>query len=141
MEQLPILINGETCGRLSVRREGAYVVCQGHARWNGELLRLWLYGSGEPVYLGVLQPDGTVRKKFSLSEFGRIRGVLTHCGNAPLKNVQSPEETDTLWYLQSDGTLRCGTYIAFPAEGVRLPRGYSGVRRVIEGREYVIFPG
>ena len=141
MEQLPILINSETCGRLSIRREGAYVVCHGHARWNGELLRLWLYGSGEPVYLGVLQPDGTVRKKFSLSEFGRIRGVLTHCGNAPLKNVQSPEETDTLWYLQSDGTLRCGTYIAFPAEGVRLPRGYSGVRRVIEGREYVIFPG
>ena len=141
MEQLPILINSETCGRLSIRRERAYVVCHGHARWNGELLRLWLYGSGEPVYLGVLQPDGTVRKKFSLSEFGRIRGVLTHCGNAPLKNVQSPEETDTLWYLQSDGTLRCGTYIAFPAEGVRLPRGYSGVRRVIEGREYVIFPG
>ena len=141
MEQFPIIIDGETLGQLTVRREGAYVVCHGHARWNGELLRLWLYGSGEPVYLGVLQPDGTVRKKFSLSEFGRIRGVLTHCGNAPLKNVQSPEETDTLWYLQSDGTLRCGTYIAFPAEGVRLPRGYSGVRRVIEGREYVIFPG
>ncbi|MBR4077240.1 MAG: hypothetical protein IKK17_01405 [Oscillospiraceae bacterium] len=140
MEQLPILINGETLGQLSIRREGAYVVCQGYARWSGELLRLWLYGSGEPVYLGVLQPDGTVRKRFSLAEFGRIRGVLTHCGNAPLKKVQSPEETDTLWYLQPDGTLRCGRYIAFPADGVRLPRGCSAVRRIIEGREYVIFP-
>ena len=141
MEQLPILINGETLGQLSIRREGAYVVCHGHARWSGELLRLWLYGSGEPVYLGVLQPDGAVRKRFSLAEFGRIRGVLTHCGNAPLNKTEAPEETDTLWYLQPDGTLRSGRYIAFPADGVRLPRGYSGVRRVIEGKEYVIFPG
>lgn len=141
MEQLPILINGETLGQLSIRREGAYVVCQGYARWSGELLRLWLYGSGEPVYLGVLQPDGTVRKRFSLAEFGRVRGVLTHCGNAPLNKKETPAETDTLWYLQPDGTLRCGAYIAFPADGVRLPRGCSAVRRIIEGREYVIFPG
>jgi hypothetical protein len=55
--------------------------------------------------------------------------------------TEAPEETDTLWYLQPDGTLRSGRYIAFPADGVRLPRGCSGVRRVIEGREYVIFPG
>ena len=63
MEQLPIIINGETLGQLSIRREGAYVVCQGYARWSGELLRLWLYGSGEPVYLGVLQPDGTLAEE------------------------------------------------------------------------------
>ena len=62
MEQLPIIINGETLGQLTIRREGAYVICRGHAQWSEEgLLRLWLYGSGEPVYLGVLQPDGTVR--------------------------------------------------------------------------------
>lgn len=141
MEQLPIIIDGEVCGQLTVRREGAYVVCRGHAKWSGELLRLWLYGGAEPVYLGVLQPDGTVRKRFSLSEFGRIRGVLTHCGNRPMETVEVPAETDTLWYLQPDGTLRREGYIAFPADGVRLPRGYSGLRRVIEGREYVIFPG
>ncbi len=141
MEQLPIIIDGVPCGQLTIRREGAYVVCCGHAKWSEGLLRLWLYGSGEPVYLGVLQPDGTVRKKFSLAEFGRIRGVLTHCGNCAVERTEAPKETDTLWYLQPDGTLRCGTYIAFPADGVRLPRGYSGLRRVIEGREYVIFPG
>ncbi len=141
MEQLPIIINGETLGQLTVRREGAYMLCSGHAKWSGDLLRLWLCGSGEPVYLGVLQPDGTVRKRFSLSEFGRIRGVLTHCGNAPLEKTETPKEGDRIWYLQPDGTLRCGRYIAFPAHGVRLPRGYGGVRRIIEGREYVIFPG
>ena len=142
MEQLPIIINGETCGQLTVRREGAYMLCRGHARWSGELLRLWLYGGAEPVYLGVLQPDGTVRKRYSLSEFGRIRGVLTHCGNQPMeRKAEPPKVSDTLWYLQPDGTLRCGTYLAFPADGVRLPRGCGGVRRIIEGREYVIFPG
>ena len=138
MEQLPIIINGVTCGTLTIRREGAYILCQGAAKWNGDLLRLWLYGSGEPVYLGVLQPDGRVGKRFSLSEFSRIKGVLTHCGN---EETAPHRETDVLWYLQSDGTLRRQGYIAFPADGVRLPRGYGGVRRVIEGKEYVIFPG
>ena len=141
MEQIPIIIDGEPRGRLNIRREGAYVVCSGHVPWSGELLRLWLYGSGEPVYLGVLQPDGTVRKRFSLGEFRSIRGVLTHCGNRAAEQTAAPEAEDTIWYLQSDGTLRRDTYIAFPAEGVRLPRGCSGVRRVIEGKEYVIFPG
>lgn len=141
MEQLPIIIDGNTLGQLNIRREGAYVVCQGHARWDGGLLRLWLYGGAEPVYLGVLQSDGTVRKRYSLAEFGRIRGVLTHCGNQPMETPQFSAETDTVWYQQPDGTLRCGGYIAFPAEGVRLPRGYSSVRRMIEGKEYVIFPG
>ncbi|MBQ3258799.1 MAG: hypothetical protein IJA67_15510 [Oscillospiraceae bacterium] len=141
MEQLPIIIDGKTLGQLTVRREGAYVVCRGHAQWNGEgLLRLWLYGRGEPLYVGVLQPDGTVRKRFSLSEFGRTGGGYTHCGNQPQSKEETPNETDTIWYLQPDGTLRCGRYIAFPADGVRLPRGCGGVRRVIEGREYVIFP-
>ena len=141
MEQLPIIIDGETCGQLSIRREGAYVVCRGHAKWSGTLLRLWLYGGEEPVYLGVLQPDGTLRKRFSLGEFARIRGVLTHCGNEGAEKAEKDGEQDTIWYLQSDGSLRSGAYVAFPADGVRLPRGCGGVRRIIEGREYVIFPG
>lgn len=140
MEQLPIIIDGKTLGQLTVRREGAYVVCRGHARWSGDLLRLWLYGRGEPLYIGVLQPDGTVRKRFSLAEFGRTGGGYTHCGNQPQSKEETPKETDTIWYLQPDGTLRCGRYIAFPADGVRLPRGCGSMRRVIEGREYVIFP-
>ena len=142
MEQLPMILEGRTCGQLTVRREGAYMVCSGRADYHDhKLLRLWLYGGEEPVYLGVLQPDGTVRKRFSLAEFGRIRGVLTHCGDCPPQTKAAAEETDTLWVQQSDGTLRCNGYTAFPADGVRLPRGYSGVRRVIEGKEYVIFPG
>ena len=137
-----MILEGRTCGQLTIRREGAYVVCRGRAEYESDkLLRLWLYGGEEPVYLGVLQPDGTVRKRFSLAEFGHIRGVLTHCGDRPIQPKVDAEETDTLWVLQPDGTLRCNGYTAFPADGVRLPRGYSGVRRVIEGREYVIFPG
>ncbi len=140
MEQLPIIIDGKTCGQLTIRREGAYVMCRGHAEWSGDLLRLWLYGGEQPLYVGVVQPDGTVRKKFSLAEFGRTGGKFTHCGNHPQEKTEAPTETDVIWYRQSDGTLRRSGYIAFPADGVRLPRGYSGVRRIIEGREYVVFP-
>ena len=143
MEQLPIIIDGKTCGQMRLMREGAYVVCRGQAEWHGEgLQRLWLYGEGEPLYIGVLQPDGTVRKRFSLREFGCRRGA--YCGNGPRETAQVPKEQDVLWYEQGDGTLlRTGDgvrYIAFPADGVRLPRGCSGVRRMIEGREYVVFP-
>ena len=139
--ELPIIIDGSTVGKLTVRREGAYMVCRGQAAWHGEgLLRLWLYGEGEPLYVGVLQPDGTLRKRYTLSEFGC--SPKTHCGNAPMET--KAEETDIVWYRQSDGTLfRTADgvrYIAFPADGVRVPRGCSGVRRIIEGREYVVFP-
>ena len=139
--ELPIIIDGGTVGKLTVRREGAYMVCRGQAEWHGEgLLRLWLYGEGEPLYVGVLQPDGTLRKRYTLSEFGC--DAKTYCGNAPRESAA--RETDIVWYRQPDGTLyRTGDgvrYIAFPADGVRLPRGCSGVRRMIEGREYVVFP-
>ena len=142
MEQLPIIIDGKTCGQLTVRREGAYMLCRGRADWQGGLLRLWLYGRGEPVYVGVLQPDGSLRKKFSLREYGS--GGFSHCGNRPMTDKEPTEDADVLWYLQADGTLLREEdglrYIAFPADGVRLPAGWVGVRRVIEGREYVVFP-
>ena len=150
MEQIPIMIDGQKCGVLRFRREGAYMVCRGHAQWQGEMLRLWVYGRGEPVYLGVLIPDGqdggTVYKKFSLAEFARMPAPVSYCGtqqdDVPQQS-NAPRETDILWYAQGDGTLIHDDgqhrYIALPADGVQLPKGYGALRREIEGREYVVF--
>lgn len=150
MEQIPMIIDGKTCGQLSLRREGAYMVCSGRARWQGDMLRLWLYGDGGKGYLGVLIPEGngmaSVRKRFSLGDFARLPKPIAYC--APEEQgtaVQGTEsEADVLWVRRADGTLISlqgeRRYMAFPAEGVRLPRGGAFLLRRIEGQDYVIFP-
>ncbi|MBP3654476.1 MAG: hypothetical protein J6J04_03475 [Oscillospiraceae bacterium] len=152
MENIPIIIDGETCGSVQLRREGAYMVCRGQAVWSGDMVRLWLYGNGEPGYLGVLIPDGqgkaTLRKKFSMADFCHLPDPIEYCSTQELRPKQ-PEppihETDICWQDMGDGTLLHTNgrqrLIAFPAEGVVLPRGGSFLLREIEGKQYVIFPG
>ena len=142
---IPIIIDGVTCGRGELQREGAYLVFRGRAKWKGGLVRLWLYGQGKPVYLGVLQPDGSLRRRFGASEIPLLPMPVTSCGNRPHGGEQKDiSETDVLWFDQGDGTLlrQQGNkwYMALPACDLRLPRGCEGMRREIEGNEYVIFP-
>ena len=146
MERLPIIIGEETVGSVELRREGAYMLCRGTARWSGEMLRLWLYGQGEPGYLGVLLPEGNtarVRKKFSMADYAKLPHPLEYC--APQARTSKPSEEDVYWYPVGDGTL-IGTlegkrYRAFPAHDLRLPRSVTVMERVIEGKPYILFPG
>ena len=151
MEQLSIVIDGQECGFVRFRREGAYIVCSGQASYEGEMVRLWIYGRGEPGYLGVLIPDGrggaTVRKKFSLSDFSALPNPMEYCAPEQLvtPSTAAPvSETDVLWYAVGDGTLvhfeGKRKYMAFPTREMRLPRGTDFVLRTIEGKEYAIFP-
>lgn len=140
---IPIIIDGKSCGELKIGREGAYMMLRGHASWSGDMVRLWLYGEGEPAYLGVLQPDGSVRRRYSLSEFSRLPRPIQYCADRP-KAAEPASEEDVLWVRRPDGSLvhRDGQrgYIAFPAEGIRLPRGVKVPLREIEGETYVLFP-
>lgn len=151
MERIPIVIAGKECGSVRFRREGAYMLCWGQARWNGEMQRLWIYGTGQPGYLGVLIPDGqgsgTVRKKFSLAEYSRLPNPMDYCAaeeTITREGAKPAGETDVLWYAVGDGTLvrydGNRRYMAFPAEEIRLPRGTGFVLRTIEGKLYAIFP-
>ena len=142
---IPIIIDGVTCGQGELHREGAYLVFRGKAKWQGGLVRLWLYGQGAPVYVGVLQPDGAIRRRFGASEIPLLPLPVVSCGNRPpCAEKKAADETDVLWYDQGDGTLlrqQGGRwYLALPACDLRLPRGCDGMRREIEGKEYVIFP-
>ena len=142
---IPIIIDGVTCGQGELRREGAYLVFRGKAKWQGALVRLWLYGQGASVYVGVLQPDGTIRRRFGASEIPLLPLPVVSCGNRPpCAEKKADDEADVLWYDQGDGTLlrqQGGRwYLALPACDLRLPRGCDGMRREIEGNEYVIFP-
>lgn len=151
MEQLPIVIDGRECGVVRFRREGAYMICRGQAAYDGDMVRLWVYGSGEPGYLGVLIPAGkgeaSVRKTFSLSDFARLPSPMEYCAPEQLAKAAASVpagETDVIWYAVGDGTLvhfdGKRRYMAFPAGEMRLPRGTRFVLRTIEGREYAIFP-
>ena len=149
MEQLPILIHGQECGVVRFRREGAYMVCRGQAKYDGDVVRLWMYGKGEPGYLGVLIPDGqggaALHKKFSLADFSRLPNPMEYCateGAVCPSTVQLVSETDVIWYPAGDGTLvrSDGRQLAFPTQNIHLPRGACFLLRTIEGREYVIFP-
>lgn len=115
------------------------MLLRGHASWNGDMVRLWLYGEGEPAYLGILRPDGTVRRRYSLSEFARLPRPIQYCADRPKAPAPVAEE-DVLWVRQPDGSLVHGKCVAFPAEGLRLPRGVQLPLREIEGETYVLFP-
>lgn len=150
MEQIPVMIDGRQLGTAQFRREGAYMVCYGQVSYVGEMLKLWVYGNGEPAYLGVLIPDGqggsTLRRKFSLSDYARLPRPMKYCGTEQenqIRNSETSEQQDFIWYAVGDGTLvrEDGThrYIAFPADEVRLPRGASFLLREIEGQQYMVF--
>ena len=55
-----------------------------------------------------------------------------------------PEDEGPFWYSSPDGALVCfdgtKTLLALPPEDPRIPAGTAGERRVVEGREYVVFP-
>lgn len=151
MEQIPVIICGERCGTVRFRRDGAYMLCCGQVRYSGDVQRLWLYGEGDPGYLGVLMPDGkgsaSIRKRFSLAEFSRLPKPISYCGTQqdrkPAEEEISEKESDVIWHAMGDGTLVRNEgehrYVAFPADGVRLPRGGEFLLRQIEGRTYVVF--
>ena len=65
---VPILLNGETCGTLEIRRDGAYTLFEARCERREELVRLWAFGEGGRGYLGVLQPEGeglSLRRRLS----------------------------------------------------------------------------
>ena len=55
--EYPLILGGETRGRVSVTREGLYTVVSATAERTGELTRLWLCGEGESFYLGVMREE------------------------------------------------------------------------------------
>ena len=53
----PIRDGNETIGTLTVREEGLFRVFRARCAYREGVRRLWLCGEGEPVCLGVLQPQ------------------------------------------------------------------------------------
>ena len=150
MEKIPIIIGGETLGAGTLSREGAYMRFTGSFKGPGSAVRLWLYGRGRPVYLGLSIPEGDDRrisKRFSLADFKALGQPVTHCGDEQLREAvpeKAPGPEDVLWYALSDGTLQTvengRTFLAFPVENQGFSTPDASLLRTIEGKRYIIFP-
>ena len=55
--EIPIYLNGGEAGRLTIGKQAGRIVLTARMRDAGRIVRLKLYGRGEPFYLGVPMPE------------------------------------------------------------------------------------
>ena len=117
----PLILDGVECGTVTAQRSGAYTVFTARALYSGPLKRISLYG-------GVPEREE---------------------GDGADEQEREPETAPAqdggeLWYASPDGTLSRfdGRHmlVALPSENARVPDWAKGVVRMINGREYVVFP-
>lgn len=151
---IPVYLNGEPVGALSVIPEGLYTRVSLHLPLQEKALRLYLHSGEHTLPLGVPVPEGdmlTLTRRFSRSELGGFPlpperadespGVARPAvlpASAPAAG-EAPGGHD--WQEAGRGTLLCRregvTYLALPCS---LRRRCPGLRlRRINGREYLIF--
>ena len=160
----PILYENKPIGTLETEQEGLMTVFTAQcAAVCGEMLRLAVYGETDKAYLGVMLPgeDGKLHlcKRLTRLERQRLPESILFAADVSweipetppvLKTEQArvqPEPDgalDVLWFSAPDGTRStCDGHrslIAIPADAPQLPRGADGLRREINGRQYLVFP-
>lgn len=154
MEKHPLYINGACCGSLCVYKEGLMTCFEAECEGSDELIKLYIFGSGESAYLGTMQPKGNklhLIKRFSRSEVNKLPKPIEYAANASIntdeQQIEEAEESENdglLWFSTASGYLTCfdgrQSLIAFPTDKIKLPYD-NGIVRIINGKEYVVFPG
>ena len=133
----PVYIEGEEKGTLTVTQESLHLVFCAECEYTPKLVRLSVYGNGKSAYLGVMEPRGDrliLRRRKSRNE---LRGFPTPIEYAADKILEEKTD-DILWRKAPNGTLVSEDYIAIPSS-IRNPKNCDV--RVIDGREYIVFPG
>ena len=159
MEEYPVILDGKDAGRITVRRNGLMTEFDASVPDREGLLRLSVYGGGREGYLGVTEPgNGGLRliRTLSASAMKNFPENIQYAGAAgeepaPVIDVSQapasvPEpgapEDGLLWFSTPEGVLTAfdgeGTLCAIPAD---MPRPPKGIARIINGREYLVFPG
>ena len=146
---VPILLNGEKCGTLELRRDGPFMLFEARCEHRTGLLRLWVFGREERGYLGVMQPEGedlVLRRRLSRTAMRSFPRKIEYAGTAPdeaggNKKEPAPQRETEGWTLRPDGSL-------WREEGERgllalpcaLRREVRGVRVLaIGGKKYLLF--
>ena len=86
-EKYPLILDGETAGEVTVRREGAWTMFDVRCAPTPGILRVSVYGGDREGYLGVLAPeDGalTLHRRLSRSAMKEFPTVIEAAGRAGL---------------------------------------------------------
>ena len=142
MSTYNIVHSGKTIGTLETTADGLYTVFTARCEPVLPRLRLSVFGETAHAYLGLMLPeDGALylQKRLSRLECARLPSPILYAAgedNAP------PRPDD--WRPAPDGTLRRTEggvlFIAVPRERARVPGVPRHLLRVIDGREYLVFP-
>ena len=162
----PIIIDEKIVGKLNVYTKGASTCFEAVCGLLDGLVRISVYGGGAEGYLGVLVPEGAqmrLCKSFSraaLCAFPKEIESVERSGREQPEKQEAPTDAETalpsgtapdemregeslLWYSSPDGALVCfdgqRSLIALPLGDDRIPEGFGGTRRRIEGREYIVY--
>ena len=139
MSTYNILRSNRIIGALETTSDGLYTVFTARCEPVLPRLRLSVFGETAHAYLGLMLPeDGALhlQKRLSRLECAKLPSPILYAAE------EAAESSD--WRPAPDGTLRRtegGTeLVAVPRERARVPGVPRHLLRVIDGREYLVFP-
>lgn len=160
----PVILNGEVCGSLEVRRENCFTVFSVKTRLREGITRVSVYGGGREGYLGVLVPENgcmTLRRALSRNALRLFPEEIVCAGEAGLGQAL-PElardeeksggeataesvlpEGDIEWRRTPDGVLVGNSggksLVALLPDDGRTAAAGQGLLREIDGKSYLIY--
>ncbi len=134
-----IIHSNQIIGTLETAADGLYIVFTARCEPVSPRLRLHVWGEKEHAYLGLMLPENGglyLRKRLSRLECAKLPNPILYAAEAPAASSG--------WQSAPDGTLRRTEggveLVAVPRERARVPGVPLHLLRVIDGREYLVFP-
>lgn len=147
MDKYPVYVDGNEQGELRVYKDGLMTVFDAKTERAGGIVKLHVFGAEKNAYLGTMQPQGgglRLVRRISRAGMKSFPEKIEYAADRIIKAQESERENDILWRRGTKGCLVAfdggKKMIAIPADGARLRTGRE-LLRMIEGREYMIFPG
>ena len=141
MSTYNILHSGKTIGTLETSSDGLYTVVTARSEPVAPWLRLSVWGENAHAYLGRMLPEGDglyLRKRLTRLDCAALPRPILYAAEA----AAPPDSSG--WRPAPDGTLRRteggAELVAVPRERARIPGVPRHLLRVIDGREYLVFP-
>ena len=142
MSTYNILHSGKPIGTLETTADGLYTVFSARCEPVLPRLRLSVFGETAHAYLGLMLPeDGALylQKRLTRLECERLPSPILYAAE---EAAEAAEPSD--WRPAPDGTLRRiegdVLFVAVPRQRARVPGVPRHLLRVIDGREYLVFP-
>ena len=142
MSTYHILHSNRPIGTLEMEADGLYTVFTARCELILPRLRLHVWGDDAHAYLGLMLPeDGALRlrKRLTRLECEKLPNPIRYAAGEENAPPELPE-----WQRAPDGTLRRTEggveLVAISRERVSVPGVPRRLLRVIDGREYLVFP-